>query len=212
MYELDMTADEVVAALLTLSRSEPVCILDSCGVGELGQRRFVAGIEPCEIQEKTSSDPSEILAFLDEALGGDTATIFTISYDFGLKLLGIIPKGRPADTRFEPDLFLARFDTLIIHDYDSEKTYLAGNPARFEGVRRKLASGISDLSAEVSHSGPMIASNFSKPAYLEAVEHIKELIRSGDTYQTNLTQRLSAAMPHGLSAEVIFDRIRRDHP
>jgi len=213
MYELNMTADEAVSALLSLSRSEPVCILDSCGVGDPGQRRLLAGIEPRDIQEKTSSDPAEIMAFLDEAFAGDTAAIFTISYDFGLKLLRVRSKwSRPSPTRPEPDVFLARFDSLIIHDYDTAKTYLAGDPARFEGIRRKLKSRISDLRSEISNSAPIITSNFSKAAYLDAVEKIKELIRRGDTYQTNLTQQLSAPMPPGLSAERIFERIRREHP
>lgn len=208
-----MTADEVASALLTLSRREPVCILDSCGVGDRGRRRLLAGIEPRDIQEKTSSDPAEILAFLDDAFAGDTAAIFTVSYDFGLKLLGIESKKRiPGGTRSEPDVFLARFDTLIMHDYDGARTYLVGDPARSEKIRRKLLSGISDLRSEISDSAPTITSNFSRPAYRETVENIKELIRCGDTYQTNLTQRLSASMPPGLSPERIFDRIRREHP
>ena len=57
-----------------------------------------------------------------------------------------------------------------------------------------------------------ILSNFTQEEYLCAIATIKELIRNGDTYQTNLTQQFTVKMPDGLQAADIFFRIRRDHP
>jgi para-aminobenzoate synthetase component 1 len=55
-------------------------------------------------------------------------------------------------------------------------------------------------------------SNFSRKSYRSAVEQIKEFIRRGDTYQTNLTQKFRAKLPPELRAADIFSRLRRDNP
>jgi para-aminobenzoate synthetase component 1 len=54
--------------------------------------------------------------------------------------------------------------------------------------------------------------NFTREQYLDAVEKIKERIRCGDTYQTNLTQRFDVQLAPGLTPSDVFWRIRRDHP
>ena len=48
VLELDVTADELVSALLNLAPSETVCLLDSCGVGYLGSHLLIAGVDPVE--------------------------------------------------------------------------------------------------------------------------------------------------------------------
>ena len=219
MHEFDITADELVSALLSLAATETVCILDSCGVGNLGSHLLIAGIEPIEIVEITNNDPAETLSFLDEKLSDDLVSIFTISYNFGLKLFGLVPRIKPIENSPEPDVFLARFDVLIIHDYVTGKTRLAGNANKFVAISRKLddnisnfRSQISNLNFEISNAPPRLTSNFSKKAYLEAIGEIKELIRRGDTYQTNLTQQLTSILPVGLTPEIIFVRLRRNHP
>jgi para-aminobenzoate synthetase component 1 len=55
-------------------------------------------------------------------------------------------------------------------------------------------------------------SNFSREEYIAAIEIIKEYIRDGDTYQTNLTQQFTVSLPNGLRSVDIFCRLRRDHP
>lgn len=211
MFELDITADHLVFALMHLAASETVCILDSCGVNYLGSHLLIAGIEPVEILEISNEDPELTLRILDEKLSGETASIFTMSYDLGRKLLGI---GNSHDSReiIEPDAFVACFDVLIIHDYDTGKTELRGNTAKFGSIREKLVSQISILKSQISDSPTVVTSNFTKPEYLAAINSIKERIRTGDTYQTNLTQQLTAQLPEVLTPEIIFQRIRRDHP
>ncbi len=229
MHRVDLTAEQVVSALLNLSRSETVCILDSCGVGHLGSHLLIAGIDPVEVLEVSNDDPDVTLAFLDEKLSGDLASIFTISYDFGVKMTGIdcrsprVNKGvtsniagnalanAPASAS-EPDVFLARFDALIIHDYDTGTTGLVGNAERFDAIRRKIERNISNIRSEISDESSLVTSNFTKAEYLAAIETIKERIRRGDTYQTNLTQQLTAHLPAEMTPEKIFARLRRDHP
>ncbi len=142
MHEIDMTADELVSALLNLASGESVCILDSCGIGHLGSHLLIAGLEPVETIEITNDSCAETLRVLDETLTGGSAAIFTISYDFGLKLLGIDTRKTPFSSHPETDVFLSRFDTLIIHDYNAGATSIAGNPEKFELIQQKLTANI----------------------------------------------------------------------
>ncbi len=229
MHEINITGDELVSALLNLASRETVGILDSCGVGHLGSHLLIAGIKPVEVLEISNDDPNATLSILDEKLSGEFAAVFTISYDFGLKLLGIdcksprVSKGVTPDiannalvytlaSACEPDIFLARFDALIIHDYDTGKTNIVGDSNKFDTISRKIERNISNLRSEISNKQTSITSNFTKDEYLAAIETIKERIRRGETYQTNLTQQLAAKLPDGLTPEIIFQRLRRDHP
>ncbi|MFN0279823.1 MAG: anthranilate synthase component I family protein [Pyrinomonadaceae bacterium] len=217
MQQIDISADELVSALLKIAASETVCILDSCGVNHLGSHLLIVGIEPVSVSEISGKDREKTLTFLDEAFTStDSASMFTISYDFGRKLLNIAPDKQ---NNSEPDIFLAQFDTLIIHDYDTGETHITGNAEKSNAIESKLLYNIADPKSEISNFKSEITvecgdvqSNFTLAEYLSAIETIKERIRDGDTYQTNLTQQLSAKLPNGLTPELIFHRLRRDHP
>ena len=210
MQQIDITAEELVSALLELAASETVCILDSCGVSHLGSHLLIAGIEPVSVDEISGGNCEKTLSFLDQALAAkDTASIFTIPYDFGKKLLNI---GQARLPGAEPDVFLARFDSLIIHDYDTGITRIVGNTDRFDSIRAKLNANADKFKTEFLFSDIAVHSNFTRAEYLFAIETIKERIRRGDTYQTNLTQQLSTKLPDGLTPQLIFHRLRRDHP
>jgi len=207
--QVDISADEIVSALLKLAATETVCLLDSCGVGHLGSHLLIAGIEPISVAEVSNNDPAKTLALLDAATAAELASIFTISYDLGEKLIHI---RQPERDDQEPDLFLAQFDTLIIHDYNAGTTMLVGNGERFEAIKAKLIANAGKFSRAIANVDVEVCSNFTKAEYLAAIEEIKEQIRDGNTYQANLTQRLTAKLPQDLMGEVIFNRLRRDHP
>ena len=210
MQRIDISADELVSALLQIAASETVSILDSCGVHHLGSHLLIAGIKPISSHEIAGKEPERTLTFLDEALRAkDLASIFTISYDFGKRLLNISPE------RFvnkEPDIFLAQFDSLIVHDYYTGITNIVGNADRFDFIRSILVANTGKFDPEVSAAETTVQSNFTRTEYLSAIDAIKEQIRNGNTYQTNLTQQLSAQLPEGLTPQVIFHRLRLDHP
>lgn len=211
MSVLELSADELISALLSLSASERVCILDSCGIGHLGSHLLIAGLEPVEVIEISNKDTDQTLQILDQKLTGDLAAIFTLSYDLGRKMLNI---GNPESVTesLEPDAYVACFDVLVIHDYDTGITELAGNSAKFGSTTTNLLSAISNLRFEISDRSVGVISNFTRPHYLAAIEVIKEHIRDGETYQTNLTQQLTAQLPNDLTPEIVFARLRRDHP
>ncbi len=225
MRQLSITADDLVSALLRLSEKESVCLLDSCGVGHLGSHLLIAGIVPVEFFEITNDDPLETLRLLDETLSGDLAAIFTISYEFGQKLLGLKGRKKKFATSLEPDVFVALFDTLIVHDYNSGETNLVGNHEKFDSIREILTQKRDHYTSPHEVSEPInaesaltscgllhVTSNFTKKEYLAAIETIKERIRDGNTYQTNLTQQLTVTLPDSHSPAFVFKRLRRDHP
>ena len=208
-----MSADDLVSALLGLAESEPVCILDSCGVGHLGSHLLIAGIEPVLIKEVSNPVPETTLNWFNDALAfKNKASIFTLSYDLGRKLLGIDHVGHGRMANDEPDIFLEQFDVLVVHDYGSGTTSFRGDRDKFEQIRQKLVTGSRQLNANTAIKPTKVRSNFSREEYLDSIETIKEQIRSGNTYQTNLTQQLSTQLPSETTPELVFYRLRRDHP
>jgi para-aminobenzoate synthetase component 1 len=205
MLDLDISGDDLIKALLTLSESGVACILDSCGVSHLGSHLLIAGIAPTDTTFIAGLSAKETLdRFAELTAESGLVSFFTISYGIGLKIQGI-RSDRPEPN--EPDIFLARFDALIVHDYDIGRTTLTGNPKRAELLQIKPPD-IDNAPIE-----PCFArSNMSKAEYLHAVEAIRENIRDGDTYQANLTHRLECRLPATTSPQMIFSRLRSRHP
>lgn len=209
MREIDISVENLINSLLVLSENEPVFILDSCGAKHLGSHLLIAGIRPRKINE-FGGDANEILAQFEKESSAHFASIFTISYDLGLKLNRI--SSNKNQTSHEPDVFAAFFDSLIVYDYDKKRTFLVGNDDFFSQINDLLISNSKNFKSEISDFQSSVRSNFSKTEYLKKIEQIKELIRSGDTYQTNLTQRLTADLPPNLTPQKIFLNLRKNHP
>jgi hypothetical protein len=72
---LDISADDLVAALLTLSETEPVCILDSCGVGYLDSHQLIAGIAPVNVTEIRDTDGTAAPVQIDELISDTHAVL-----------------------------------------------------------------------------------------------------------------------------------------
>ncbi len=213
MREIKLSADQLIASLLKISETENVCILDSCGVSHLGSHLLVAGISPVELLEINEESAEKTLEIFNRKSNiKDHACIFTISYDFGLKLENIKPRPKEFANTNEPDIFLAVFDTLIIHDYDQKKTFINGNETNFNFIEKLLVENkAADFNFEIAERS-IVRSNFTREKYVEIVEQIKEFIRKGDTYQTNLTQQFRAELPETLSPQNIFCKLRKNHP
>ncbi len=213
VLEINISADNLVQKLLQLSETETVCLLDSCGVGHLGSHLLIAGIEPTEVSEVSGNDVQKILSSLDKKLSNAPANFFTLSYDLGLKLENILQREKEISTFPEPDVFLASFDCLIVHDYETGKTNISGEQHPAISIEQILAdvSAESDFEKQIS-AETFVKSNFSKSEYISKVEEIQELIRSGETYQTNLTQQFRASISKELTPQKIFWNLRKKHP
>lgn len=94
----------------------------------------------------------------------------------------------------EPGLYLATYSDVLVHNHEAS----------------------SDLTVEIHdrviQSGSTWNSNFTRDEYLNAIETIKEQIRNGVTYQTNLTQQLSVELSDEFSPLTAFERLRSNHP
>ncbi|HQU93728.1 MAG TPA: aminodeoxychorismate synthase component I [Pyrinomonadaceae bacterium] len=201
MHEIDTSADELVDKLLTLG-DEGSCILDSCGVGHLNSHLLIAGLAPN--QTITADKPNIALQELDRVLSGDQAAIFTLSYKLGSYIQGV----HTSQSSDEPLAFIATFDSLVIHDYDSGKTSIAGNQT---AANRLIAVNPSVSSSQHVPAGSA-RTCVSRADYLRTINEIKEEIRNGNTYQTNLTRRIEAHLPANTSDSAIFRRLRAHHP
>ncbi len=206
MYPIDIDPNRLISALLALAETERVCILDSCGVGHLGSHLMIAGIRPTDVIELTANG-EDVLNELDKRFATPgQAGFFTLSYELGRKYLNV---GLSGET-IEPDLFYAAFDCLVVHDYTSGKTFLSGNGDAFSMIVELLRT-TEFVEREFMPSSPP-RSNFTRAQYISAANSIRESIRNGDTYQTNLTQKLTIELPPEIRPEDIFARLRRDHP
>jgi len=203
-------SNELVKKLLGISLTKNISLLDSCGVNHLDSHLLICGIDPVEIVEFSNLNASQTLDFFDSKLKNkETFAIFTIAYDFGLKLENIKPRQKNGIHQ-EPDIYLAIYDCLIIHDYNKSETFLIGNPKRFDGLENLIENSRIPEFSEIIETP--VQSNFTPTEYYSLIEQIKEFIRCGDTYQTNLTQQLSADLPENTTPQQIFYRLRKNHP
>ncbi|HYJ91445.1 MAG TPA: aminodeoxychorismate synthase component I [Pyrinomonadaceae bacterium] len=211
MTQIDQHPSSLVSCLINAKPAQGLCILDSCG-DHLDSQWLLAGISPSKTYEISNTDPNETLRIFDEILSGDKIAIFSISYDLGRKLENI-GDNTTSKSISEPDLFISTFDSLVVHDYLTGRTSLIGNRKRvkknLEILRR---NGSRDSPITPTSQPASVTANFSRAKYLETIETIKEYIRRGDTYQTNLTQQITASLPTDFPTAGAFQRIRKNYP
>ena len=211
MKRIDISAHRLINALLARSGAGGVSILDSCGVGHLGSHLLIAGTDPVEVFQISNNDPQKSLSEFQALLERGLAAVFTISYDFGRKLESSSSGIRNGSA--EPDIYVCLYDALVVHDYDSDETFLTGNAEGFDGdlVGDLVGETARDEFDDIEGIAPY-ESTFTFDEYIDAVETIKECIRRGDTYQTNLTMQLSVDLGERMTPQRVFQRLRRDHP
>ncbi len=210
MKKIEAPGETIVSALLD-QRGRGLCVLDSCGVGRSGSNRLIAGIDPIEVHVIDNPDPLLSLRAFDELLTHqDRPAIFTISYDLGLKLNGIRSIRQAPE---EPDIYVALFDSLLIHQHSAGAAFTTGadnNDDRYDRVLKETSARFERNTAPRERE--IHGSNFTRSQYLAAVDQIKELIRAGETYQANLTQQLSVPLSNEVLPADIFSHLRANHP
>ena len=216
MREIKISSDRLVLSLLSISESADVCILDACSDVYPDSNLLIAGINPIETLKFTDDDPENTLRNFNKIMiRTRLAGIFTIAYDFGLKLEKITPREKEFSNATEPDIFLALFECLIIHNYRTRQTFLDGTFQKFDEIIERIFSHQPNKNIKFDEkpcSNINMKSNFAKEEYLQTVKKIQKYIACGDTYQTNLTQQFRAELPVNLSPQKIFWRLRKNHP
>ncbi len=97
-----------------------------------------------------------------------------------------------------PDTVLKLYDQAIIFDHQTNEKYLIDAQLRAGAELRvaQLVDWINELERpkieiHAVTEQPVFETNFTKEAYIEAHEKLRDYIRSGDIYQANLTQRFT---------------------
>ncbi len=134
----------------------------------------------------------------------------------------------PAGDDDIPLCFLAFYDTVIIFDHLTNRTFISstGLPeeteqdkrlrahSRLEGLRRRLTAGPASIQSDAhAHNRPAsqeVTCNFRREDYLKAVLTAKEHIAAGDIYQVNLSQKFSARVT--ASAFHMYQTVRSLNP
>lgn len=237
MLQLDLTADQLVAALLAVEKPAKLALLDSCG-RTLGDSRYlIAAIYPTESFEfncETRREAFDALQFLDKKLElyrvnqndlqlfGGGICVATLAYEFGALFENLKPRAKEFDNFKQPAATFDFYETFVVHDYRARQTFVVGKDkeifARAIANKNSSKSLNNEDSENAKSDQPRslppnsVSSNFSQTEYFRAVEEIKNHIARGDIYQANLTQQLQVQLPADVAPEQIFQRIRQQHP
>lgn len=146
------------------------------------------------------------------------------SYDFGFQLEKI--KRHNAPDLIVPDFVFGFYDCVVCIDHLKGRVIVFSSGFPEKGARRSThAAGRLKQILKKIKSSPMaespagldvaclrknIASNFSKAAYLTAVEEAKEHIACGDIYQVNLSQRFETRL--AVDDWILYRRLSKKFP
>ncbi len=122
------------------------------------------------------------------------------------------------------DCVMGFYDCVITFDILNKKAYIAssGMPEadqasissqareRLKYFKRLIADTGAQTDTPLFHPSDSLKSNFSKAAYMEAIEKAKEYIRRGDIYQVNLSQRFEVELKAPPFA--LYSRLRKINP
>lgn len=115
-----------------------------------------------------------------------------LSYE-ALHYLEDVPLPQDDDVR-APWLDFLFFDAGAAFDHWEKKFHVFGPDGKATRLKRHLEAVFGQLAQPVDSQGKTgrIFSNFSKPAYLQAVKKIQSRIAAGETFQANVSQRFEA--------------------
>ncbi len=110
---------------------------------------------------------------------------------------------RAVDDMHIPDCYMGLHDGIVVIDHLTGKTYIAalGIQEDSSTVIQRIESKILSrhdtrpaLKVKKKRRVPKFTSNFTKEAYVKAIEKIREYIAAGDIYQANMTQRFECEL------------------
>ncbi len=166
---------------------------------------------------KKKCDPDQALSFVQKLFerfalkekspvpfSGGAAGYF--GYDFGVKLAGV--QQNSVDDLHLPDFVLMFVDKLIAIDHQKKQVFFLGTGLNQKQARENLKTfkktleqQTTQVSKNAATPAPVsgadrpgsvktaLKAHWSKPEYLQKIKKIRELIREGETYQVNFSQR-----------------------
>lgn len=214
-------ADDPVAALLESAARD----------GVRGRHSYVA-MEPVQVITAKGSDTwldgvrvdTDPFAALESALARlpppepgwpgpfRTGAVGHLGYELGRHLERLPPP--KADPHGVPDLVMGIYDTILAFDHERQTAHLLSTAGE-----EKIASILARLSAPppafaaspVSRTGRWHARQ-ARAEVEAAIARTIAYIRAGDIFQANITHRLEAERPAGLSDLDLYRRLRSNSP
>ena len=114
-----------------------------------------------------------------------------------------------------PDLWFGLYEAVLVLDHLKREAFLVGaaGPSH-DAIAEALASARGPARGEMPEARPAMACNFTRSAYLEAVDQARRYIAAGDIYQVNLSRRFTAAMAGDPNVQLpaLYRRLRRSNP
>tara|TARA_R110000868_G_scaffold141887_1_gene358799 strand:+ start:1056 stop:2450 length:1395 start_codon:yes stop_codon:yes gene_type:complete len=149
------------------------------------------------------------------------------AYDLARHLERLPPAAAPfaVDDQHLPVMALGFYDTVIAFDHVTRRASLISNglpehdpparevraKARAKALRQLIESAAPPV-AKTAAQKSKITANFTRATYERAVAGIVGLIRAGDIFQANLTQRFDAELGDDDSAYALYLRLRALSP
>ena len=161
-----------------------------------------------ELLQKYKTEVVDKLPFLGGAVG-------YLTYDM-MHHIEKLPRTAVDDVNI-PDAYFGFYDNIVAIDHQRNVTYIIANgineePKNALEILKRKINGITALKLDNMQGIEcgQIQSNFKKEDYLDAVQSIKDYIRSGDIYQVNLTQRFKCQAEEAPFS--IYSRLRKLNP
>ncbi|MGH7996921.1 MAG: aminodeoxychorismate synthase component I [Opitutaceae bacterium] len=144
------------------------------------------------------------------------------SYEWGVRREGVRPAGGGSDapSGASPDFEFAFYDGLVAVEERTGEALLVANAVHLDSKAAILERLGRQIGEALAHPPPLgdwwperagcWCESLPRPAYLKAVERIREFIAAGDVYQVNLTQRFEAAQAG--SPYALYRRLRERSP
>jgi len=144
-----------------------------------------------ELLNKYKVESAHAIPFLGGAVG-------YFAYDMGHHIERL-PRAAIDDVGIS-DCCFGFYDSILAIDHQSNEVHIIASGLKDDPrtALDKLKGKISGLSPHLEPEEQQVQnveihSNFTKEGYMEAVQRIKDYIRSGDIYQANLTQRFKCS-------------------
>ena len=145
-----------------------------------------------------------------------------VGYEVG-RLIERLPGRAATDTNL-PDLRLAFYDAIVLHDAVENAAKLVElkyrqTPPAGAGAGAELLTGILTASPPISHPAGLASaartshpptSNFTPDQYRQAVARCVEYVAAGDIFQVNLSQRFE--FPQAPPPRTTYRMLRRRNP
>ena len=174
--------------------------------GYPAQTRSIIGVNPiAELVVRETTTPEQLKEF---CFGSSGPALGFLSYTYGMKLRGIA-SSKPYDF---PLGHLKKYEAIVSFE-DGKMNAAARNQSLIDTLSEKLKNMPEEHDERLIHGQTLseMKASLDKAGYEDGVRRTLEYIRSGHTYQLNLSTRLSWNCPN-LDPLALFMSLRREHP